>query len=128
GGHDDHGQARETRLHFLEQREAGLARHSDVRDDDAGIARSERLQDLLRRDERLVRNAVALESLLEDPADGTIVIDDPDGFHQGVSRQVVVQWLGGARTGSPRASLRAVPPRGRVPWGGPAALMRRHSW
>ncbi len=94
GGHDDHGQARESLLHLLEECQARLARHPDVRNEDARIARRERLQDFLGRDERLVGDVVALECLFEHPANRTIVVDDPDGFHHGVPLQVGVQWIG----------------------------------
>jgi hypothetical protein len=81
-GHDDHGQSRETLLHLVEQLKARIARHPDVRHEHAWIVGAQRLEHFVDRNERLVRNAFPLERLLEHPANGAIVIDDPDRFHR----------------------------------------------
>ena len=44
-----------------------------------GRASAERLHHLVRRGERLVRNALARERLLEHPANRAVVVDDPHG-------------------------------------------------
>ncbi len=101
-GHDDHGEPRKALLDLVEEREPRLARHPDVRDDHAGVAGGECLLDIVGRDERLVRNAVAFERFLEDPANRAIVVDDPYGFHHGVPDGLKC----GGRTRSPLMARR----------------------
>ena len=76
-------------LHLGEQLKARFAGHADVGDQHLRLAARERLQHLVRRGERLVRNAFARERLLEHPADRAVVVDDPDGVaaHAGAARQ-----------------------------------------
>ena len=83
GGHDDDRHRRKTGLHFLQQFKAGLARHADVghqhlRCFDALFELGNRLAG---RGVTLERDALARQGLFQDPADGTIVVNNPDRFH-----------------------------------------------
>ena len=88
GRHDDHRRRRHPLLeglHELEPREPG---HADVAHHDLGRIVGEEVERLLRRGERAVADALPGKGLLENPADRTVVVDDPDG-----SRGVVVSFL-----------------------------------
>ena len=73
-------------LDRLQQLEARAPGHADVGDQHLGRAAGERVERFLRRGERVVRDALAAERFLDHPADGAVVVDDPDRFHVSGSR------------------------------------------
>ena len=77
-GHDDHRQLRSPRAHFIEQVEAGLAGHAHVGDEHVGLAAAQCRERAVGVLERGGRHARLLERALEHPADGGVVVDDPD--------------------------------------------------
>ena len=85
-GHHDHrhrGMALLDRLQQLQPRQAG---HAHVGDQHLRRAAGERIERFLRGGERAERDALAAQRLLDHPADGAIVVDDPDRFHVSGSR------------------------------------------
>jgi hypothetical protein len=83
GGHDDHRQFRKMLLDVAQQFQAALARHADVRDQYLRpLAAIERGQRFVGRAEGLGGDFLAAECLFQHPADGTVIVDDPDGIHQ----------------------------------------------
>jgi hypothetical protein len=88
--HDDDRNLRMPLLHLVQQREAGLARHSDVGDEHLRLADGERLQHFIRGGEGLEGNALARERLFEDPANRPVVVDDPHGPGFVAARRFVV--------------------------------------
>ena len=74
-----------------------------------GSLTCERLQHFVRGGERLVRNALARERLLEHPADRAIVVDDPDDVAAFAARSREWSLASAALIGAPRS------PRGRTP-------------
>jgi len=66
----------------FQQIEAAAAGHADVGDEHAGqLAVVQRRQGLVGGTETEHRDALAAEGLLQYPADGTVVVDEPDRFH-----------------------------------------------
>src|SRR5258708_18139933 len=86
GGHQEHGNGGMASFHRLQQLQAREPRHPDVRNEHFGGAARERVERLLRGGERVIGNALPAESLLDYPADGAVVVDDPDRFHVSGSR------------------------------------------
>ncbi|MNC86188.1 hypothetical protein D3C83_18260 [compost metagenome] len=86
GGHDDDRHGGMALLDGLQQLQAREPGHADVRDEDLGSAARKRVERLLRRGERVEVDALARERLLDHPADGAVVVDDPDRFHVSGSR------------------------------------------
>src|SRR3990167_2205314 len=69
-------------LHMAQQIKPAAARHANVRDQYLRfLTVVERRQGFVRRAEALGRNVLAAERLFQHPADGAIVVDDPDGVH-----------------------------------------------
>ena len=96
-GHDDDGHRGMALLHRLQ--ELGRApRHADVGDEHLGRRAGERVERFLRRRKRVVRDAFPAERLLDHPADGTVVVDDPDRFHLIGSRILNIVRPGPTRT------------------------------
>src|SRR5690606_3947803 len=79
-GHDDDGQPGPARLHPLEQLDAVLPGHPDVRDKHPGLLAPERCQAVVRGCEGPHVQPRALQCALEDPAYRLVVVDDPYGF------------------------------------------------
>jgi hypothetical protein len=79
--HDDHRRRRQLRAQLLHEFEARKTGHADVAHDDLGSFLSHAVEGFERRAERAVRDALARERLLEHPADGAVVVDDPDRVH-----------------------------------------------
>src|SRR2546423_4440912 len=75
-----------TLLHGVQELEAREAGHADVRDQHLGSAAGEGVERILSGGERVEGDAFSRECLLDHPADGTIVVDDPDRFHVSGSR------------------------------------------
>src|SRR5258708_4479535 len=75
-----------SRLDCLQQLEARESRHADVRHQHLRSAAGERLERLLSGGERAEGNAFPAERFLDHPADGAVVVDDPDRFHVSGSR------------------------------------------
>jgi hypothetical protein len=77
--HDDHGQLRSRTADLAHEIEAGLPGHADVGDQHIGCGiaaqRGERGLGAL---EALGQHAAVLERALQHPADGSIVVDEPD--------------------------------------------------
>ena len=82
GGHDDDRQLRMALLDLVQQIEPRLARHPDVRHQRLRrFARAlDRIEYLARTREAAMLDSLSGKRLLEHPADGTIVIDDPNGI------------------------------------------------
>ncbi len=91
GGHDDDRDGREAGLHFLQQLQPRLAGHADVGHQDLRrLGTLFKLRDgLAGRGEALEGDALAGQGLLQDPADGTVVVDDPDRFHDFLAHLVI---------------------------------------
>ena len=85
-GHYDHRHRGMAGLHRLQELEARAPRHADVGHQHLGRARGKRIQRFLRRGKRVEGDAFAAERLLDHPADGAVVVDDPDRFHVSGSR------------------------------------------
>ena len=86
-GHDDHGQLRPARADFVEQVESALARHADIGHEHVGFFASQRVQDGFRVFERCRLHAGLFQGAFEHPADGGIVVDEPD-----VKRLCWIHW------------------------------------
>ncbi|MCY1432524.1 hypothetical protein D9M71_485250 [compost metagenome] len=80
GGHDDHRQARVQVADLRQQVEATDARHADVRDDHVRLLPGEATEQAVGALETLRVHAFLLQGLFQDPADGPVVVDNPDGF------------------------------------------------
>jgi hypothetical protein len=83
GGHDDDGQAGLLGLDLLHELQAAHARHADVRHHRAGGFPVQGAQGRLGGVEDAVGQVFPRQGLLEHPSDGAVVVDDPDGFHDG---------------------------------------------
>ncbi|SVK48402.1 Uncharacterized protein conserved in bacteria [Acinetobacter baumannii] len=77
-GHDDHRQHRVALFDLLEQRQTIDARHADVGQQHVGSLRGQGFQHVIAAFEGGAAHARAGERTLKHPADGAIVIDDPD--------------------------------------------------
>jgi hypothetical protein len=81
-GHDDDRQVRMIGLGVAQQVESAAAGHADVGDQHLRhLSAVERRQCFVRRAEALGRDAFTAERLFQHPADGAVVVDDPDGIH-----------------------------------------------
>ncbi len=83
GGHDDHRHRRMTRLHFLQQLQAGLAGHADIghqhlRRFATAFQAADRLAG---RSEALERDAFPRQRFLQHPAYRAVVVNNPYRFH-----------------------------------------------
>ncbi len=78
--HDDDRQARMLRANLRQHVEAAGARHADVREDDVRLLGLQRAEHAIGAVETARDHAGLLQGFLQHPADGTVVIDDPDGF------------------------------------------------
>ena len=82
GGHDDHRQLGMALLHMAQQVEAVAARHADVRHQHLRLlAAVERRQRVVGGAEGFRGNVLPAERLFQHPADGAVVVDDPDRIH-----------------------------------------------
>ncbi len=79
-GHDDHRQARVLLANPRQQVQAAGAGHADVGDDHIGLLASQAAHHPVGAVEALGGHAFLLQGFLQDPADRTVVIDDPDSF------------------------------------------------
>src|SRR5438045_4198191 len=73
-------------LHGVQQLEPREPRHADVRNQHLGGTVGERLERVLRGGKRVEGDALAGERFFDHPADGAIVVDDPDRFHASGNR------------------------------------------
>ena len=89
-GHDDHRNVRKPLTDVVEQRQARLAGHANIRHQDLRLTLLQRLQHVACGCEGLVGDALAGERLLEHPPDRSIVVDDPDGLHQLTLHRLIV--------------------------------------
>ncbi|MND56661.1 hypothetical protein D3C80_477720 [compost metagenome] len=80
GGHDDHWQARVQLADPCQQVQAAGTGHADVGDDHVRLLAGEAAEQAVGALEALGGHAFLLQGLFQDPADGTVVVDDPDGF------------------------------------------------
>ena len=76
--HDDHRQAGARHLDFLEQIEAAAAGHADVGHQHVGSVGAQRRNHVVGLVEGLGDHAAALQRLFQNPANGCIVVDQPD--------------------------------------------------
>ena len=82
GGHDDDRQIRVVLLDVAQQVEAALARHADVGNHHLRPrAVLESRQHFVGGTEAPGRNVLPTEGLFQHPADGAVVVDDPDRIH-----------------------------------------------
>jgi len=81
GGHDDHGQARMLGLQAFHEIQTAHAGHADVGQHRARSFLVEGAQGGFGAVEDAVRQVFPSQGLFEHPADGTVVVDDPDRFH-----------------------------------------------
>jgi hypothetical protein len=88
--HDDHWNLRMPLLDLGQQREPRLARHADVGDQHLRLADGERLQHFIGRGKRLEGNTLARQRLFQDPADRSVVVDDPHGLCLAAARRFVI--------------------------------------
>ena len=79
-GHDDHRQARVQLADACQQVEAAGPGHADVGDDHVRLLASQAGEYTVGTVETLGGHAFLLQGLFQYPADGTIVVDNPDGF------------------------------------------------
>ncbi len=79
-GHDDHRQARVLLADLREHVQAAEAGHADVGDDHIRLLAGEAGQHAVSAVEALRGHAFLLQGLFQDPADGAVVVDDPDVF------------------------------------------------
>jgi hypothetical protein len=86
-GHHDHWQLRSARAHFVKQVETGPARHADVGDEHIGLAAAQRRERAVGVVEGARGHARLFQGAFEHPADGRIVVDDPD-----LKRRGVIHW------------------------------------
>ena len=77
-GHDDDRQSGARDLDFLEQVQAAAAGHADIGHEHIGRIAAQRRQDIVGLVEALGRHAAALQRLLQHPANGGVVVDQPD--------------------------------------------------
>src|SRR5581483_3946610 len=87
-GHHDHRHLGMLFLHLLQQLEPRHARHADVGDEHLGRLAGKRVERIARGGEGVVRDALAGQRLLHDPADRAVVVDYPDLCHVSGSRIV----------------------------------------
>src|SRR5690606_27182591 len=73
-------QAREALADLRQHVEAAGAGHADVGNDHVGLLLAQAAEQAVRAVEALGGQAALLQGLFQHPADGAIVIDDPDGF------------------------------------------------
>ena len=90
-GHHDHGNLRVLLLDRAEQGESRLSGHPYVGDEHLRLAHRQRLQHLVSRRERPVRDAFARQRLFQHPADRPVVVDDPDRLHRGALPGFIVE-------------------------------------
>jgi hypothetical protein len=81
GGHHDDRDRGVALLHRLQQLEARQPRHADIGHQHFRRAAGERFERILRGRKRVERDAFSTERLLDHPADGAVIVDDPDRFH-----------------------------------------------
>lgn len=77
-GHDDHRQHRVALFDLLEQRQAVYTRHADIGQQHVGGLRGQGFQHVIAAFVGGAAQARTGERALKHPADGAIVIDDPD--------------------------------------------------
>jgi hypothetical protein len=82
GRHHDHVNVRETVADLLEGLQTVGARHADVHEDEAGLARGDRLHRLLCIAGHTHLVALVAEELLERGRDRLVVVDDEDLSHR----------------------------------------------
>src|SRR3989344_4250883 len=82
-GDDDHGNFRRLAIDDLKQIQSADARHADVGDDDIRLLPIEYVGDVVRGFEGLYRHAGLRERLFQHPADGAVVVDNPDDVSSG---------------------------------------------
>ncbi|MCY1403620.1 hypothetical protein D9M71_188080 [compost metagenome] len=80
GGHDDHRQTRVLFANASQQVQATGARHADIGNDHIRLLPSQAAHHAIGTVEALGGHAFLLQGFFQDPADGTVVIDDPDSF------------------------------------------------
>jgi hypothetical protein len=68
-------------LDALQEVDAGAAGHADVGDQHLRLVGRQRGHDVAAAAEAAHGELLAAERLLEDEADGLVVVDDPDGLH-----------------------------------------------
>ena len=80
--HDDDRHLRAVRAHMGQQLQAIHARHADIGEDDAGLAGGAHLRQLFEHGigavEQAGGDACLGQCLVQNPADGGVVVDDPD--------------------------------------------------
>src|SRR5207302_10634179 len=86
GGHHDDRHRGMALLDGLQQLQPRAPGHADIGDEALRRTARERIERLLRGGKRVEGDAFAAERLFDHPADGTIVVDDPDRFHVSGSR------------------------------------------
>ncbi|MCY1350908.1 hypothetical protein D9M69_371540 [compost metagenome] len=79
-GHDDHRQARVHLADLRQQVEAAGAGHADVGDDHVRLLAAEAAEHAVGVVEAERGHAFLLQRFLQYPADGAVVVDDPDGL------------------------------------------------
>ena len=79
-GHDDHRQARMQFADLRQQVEAAGAGHADIGDDHVRLLPAEAADHAVGAVEAHRGHAFLLQGLFQYPADGAVVVDDPDGL------------------------------------------------
>ena len=80
GGHDDHRQARVLLANARQQVQATGPRHANVGNDHVRLLACQAAHHPIGAVEALGGHAFLLQGFFEDPADRTVVVDDPDSF------------------------------------------------
>ena len=76
--HDDDRQRRVLGFDLAQEFQAIGARHAHIADDDAGEGVVQGVQRIVSAGKALVGDIAARERLFQHPADGFVVVDDPD--------------------------------------------------
>ena len=79
-GHDDHRQARMQFADLRQQVEAAGAGHADIGDDHVRLLPAEAADHAVGAVEAHRGHAFLLQGFFQYPADGAVVVDDPDGL------------------------------------------------
>ena len=79
-GHDDYRDLRPLAVQALQQLQAVKARHAYIADDRVWSLAAKACERRGAVVEHLRMNSFLFEGLLEDPADGPVIIDDPDAI------------------------------------------------
>ncbi|MND82194.1 hypothetical protein D3C80_740170 [compost metagenome] len=80
GSHDDHRQTRVLIANLRQQVQTTGTGHADIGDDHVRLLPSQAAHDPVGAVEALGGHAFLLQGFFQDPADGAVIVDDPDSF------------------------------------------------